>query len=219
MGSVLFLVTSACVFRSFQTATCVCLSAETEPLLSVASDLETGERNQTPSIFCLLDCLPSCLISDTFHPWMFLSPQGVRRRIRACGDREPLSIDQQVSWSYWFSWSLSRPEALSGKPRHFALYAKLLSVCSSARHSAFPLRVKATHSERTGSQKCFGECLVMQPPHVGSWVRFQNVFGSCTTDIHNIHRSAVQLVLCTSITLLSEDKERSCRESLVLILF
>lgn len=38
---------------------------------------------------------------------------------------------------------------MSGKPRQFALYVKLLLVRSSALHSAFSLRVKAPRSEST----------------------------------------------------------------------
>lgn len=73
-----------------------------------------------------------------------LSPQGVRRRIRACGDREPLSRDRRGgggSRSSWSSWSLSRPEAVSGGegPGPFALYAELLlPVGSSAEVRGAP---------------------------------------------------------------------------------
>lgn len=208
MGPFLFLVNSASVFRSFQTATCVCLSAEMEPLRSVASDLGTGERNQTASIFCLLDCLPfvSHLCFDTLHPCMFLSLQGVRRRIRACSDREPLSTDQQVSWSSWFSWSLSWPEAVNGKPRQFALYVKLLSVCSSALHSTFSLRVKATCSESTGSQKCIWECPVMQSPHVGSLLDYTMFLDLALQT--SITSTGPQFNWFSVPTLLSEDKRK-----------
>lgn len=113
----------------FQTATCVCLSAETEPLRSAASGWGTGGTDTRPqlplSVPLPLSPLPvshqpltrsaglSSWIENKQKNKLFASYlQGFCGRLRAGGDRESLIPDLLGGES----WSLSWPEAVREEP-------------------------------------------------------------------------------------------------------
>lgn len=119
--------------RLFQTATCVCLSAETEPLRSAASGWGTGATDSRPqlplSVPLPLSPLPTAHQPLTRSAGLSLSSwienkeknklfasylQGFCGRLRAGGDREPLIPDPDLHGRE--SWSLSWPEAVRGEP-------------------------------------------------------------------------------------------------------
>lgn len=115
----------------FQTATCVCLSAETEPLRSAASGWGTGGTDARPqlplSVPLPLSPLPvshqpltrsaglSSWIENKQKNKLFASYlQGFCGRLRAGGDRESLIPDPDLLGGE--SWSLSWPEAVREEP-------------------------------------------------------------------------------------------------------
>lgn len=117
--------------RLFQTATCVCLSAETEPLRSAASGWGTGRTDTRPqlplSVPLPLSPLPvshqpltrsaglSSWIENKQKNKLFASYlQGFCGRLRAGGDRESLIPDPDLLGGE--SWSLSWPEAVREEP-------------------------------------------------------------------------------------------------------